>query len=64
MPNNTTNYAFRKQCPLPVESLQINEEEVKSFNKGADVRNSDQHSQTVNTHTLTHTFTHIQAKKN
>lgn len=46
-----------------MESLQINEEEVKSFNKGADVRNSDQHSHTVNTHTLSHTHLHTLKQK-
>lgn len=56
-------------CLPPVEWLQIDDEEVKGFDKGADMRNNNQRSHTVCTlmlshiHTHTTTFTHMQAEK-
>lgn len=61
--HNNTNYTFKKLCQLAVEGLQIDDKEVKSFGKGADVKNSDQRSHTVDTHKPSHTHLHTLKRK-
>lgn len=51
-----------------MERLQIDYKEVKSFGKGVDVRNSDQRTHAVTTHTISthillHTHTHMKGKE-